>query len=139
MNKGDLAAAVMFLLLGLSLCVSAVSLPAGIGTLPGPGFFPSVIGGLVVLLSALLLRQAWTRQAGRIEVSNGRVLAGTAGLTLVYLLLWGSGGFIVRTLVFLVLLLRLFGERWRTSFAVGIVLAGAITLGFRFGLRLTLE
>lgn len=139
MKKSDTVAALLFLSLGMFLAVSSFFLPEGIGNLPGPGFFPAVIGFLVILLSALLLRGAWLGEARRVEVHNGRVLAGTAALTLIYLLLWGSGGFIVRTVIFLVLLLRLFGERWRTSVAVGIVLAGVITLGFRFGLRLTLE
>jgi len=129
-------AGVLFLVLGLYLTISSFGLPSGIGGLPGPGFFPRVIGVLMVALSIAALRDR--RPAGS-PIENRRTITGTVALTILYLLLWGTGGFAVKTAVFLVALLRMYGQSWRPAAIVSLALTAAATLGFQYGLRLTLE
>ena len=62
-----------------------------------------------------------------------------AGLTLVYLLLWGSGFFAVRTVIFLAVLLKLLGENWKSSVGVSATLTVVVVAAFQYGLRVNLE
>jgi len=140
MNRSNLAVAGVFLLLGIGLVAGASALPEGLGRLPGPGFFPSVIGSAMILLAALLLIQAARSPAeGSFALDNPRAVAGAIGLTFLYLLLWGSGLFALRTGVFLTLLLRFLGQRWTASILVGLVLTAAVVGAFQFGLSISLE
>jgi hypothetical protein len=129
-------AAILFLVLGVYLTASSFALPAGIAGQPGPGFFPRGIGALMVLLSLAALR---SRGSDAPAIENYRTIAATIGLTAVYLLLWGTGGFPLKTLLYLVILLRCYGQGWRPAAVVALVLTGAVTAGFQYGLRLTLE
>lgn len=140
MNRTNLILAACFLLLGAYLTLSALALPAGIGRLPGAGFFPLVIGIAILFLSLLLLAQAFQRgETAGFRIENRATVAGAIGLTFLYLFLWGTGLFAVRTAVFLTLFLRFLGEGWKSSLAVAAVLTTAITLAFQLGLRVSLE
>jgi hypothetical protein len=110
------------------------------GRLPGPGFFPRAIGGVMVLLSLALLRSA--RQGGETQApapADLRTVAGVVGLLFLYLLLWGTGLFPLRTAVFLLVLLRFLGQSWRSGLTVSLSLTVAIVLAFQIGLRVSLE
>jgi hypothetical protein len=110
------------------------------GRLPGPGFFPRVIGGVMVLLSLALL---WRSRRGGAPESEApadlRTVAGVVGLLFVYLLLWGTGLFPLRTAVFLLILLRFLGQSWRSGLTVSLSLTVVIVLAFQIGLRVSLE
>jgi hypothetical protein len=140
MSRSNLAVAAAFLLLGVYLVASASALPAGVGRLPGPGFFPQVIGSVTMMLAvALLIQTARRRDGGDFEVANTQGIAGAIGLVFLYLLLWGSGWFALRTAVFLALLLRFLGQRWTASIAVALALTAAVVGAFQYGLRISLE
>jgi hypothetical protein len=140
MTRSNLAVAAAFLFLGVYLVASASALPAGVGRLPGPGFFPQVIGSVTMMLAvALLIQAARRREGGAFELANARGIAGAIGLVFLYLLLWGSGWFALRTAVFLALLLRFLGQRWTASIAVGLALTAAVVGAFQYGLRISLE
>jgi hypothetical protein len=139
-NRTDLAVALLFFLLGGYLVLSARELPPGMGRLPGPGFFPSVVGVVIIGLAAALLA-ASLRSKGHthFRVENKTALAITAALLLVYLLLWGRMNFAVRTGFLLVIFLRFLGERWKSSLVVAAVLTLAVLLAFQYGLRVDLQ
>ena len=140
MSRSSLAVAAAFLLLGIYLVGSASWLPAGVGGLPGPGFFPRVIGSVTILLAlGLLIQTARRRGGGGLGLANARGIGGTIGLLFLYLLFWGSGWFALRTAVFLALLLRFLGQRWTASVAVGLALTAAVVGAFQYGLRISLE
>jgi hypothetical protein len=140
MTRSNLAVAAAFLFLGVYLVVSASGLPAGVGRLPGPGFFPQAIGSVTMMLAvALLIQAARRREGGAFELANARGIAGAIGLVFLYLLLWGSGWFALRTAVFLAVLLRFLGQRWTASIAVGLALTAAVVGAFQYGLRISLE
>ncbi len=140
MSRSNLILAALFLAFGVYLVVSAEFLPEGAGRVPGPGFFPQTIGVVILLLGALLLAQA-LRSSGGVEflIENHWAIGGAIGLTFLFLLLWGTGFFALRTLVFLTLFLRFLGERWRQSLTVAAVLTAAVTAAFQYGLRVSLE
>lgn len=139
-NRTDLIVGGLFLALGVYLTVSASMLPSGSGGLPGAGFFPRGVGVATVLLSVMLLFNALKGTAtSRFALEHGRVIGGVVGLTFVYLLLWGTGLFALRTFVFLALFLRFLEQSWRTSATVAGALTAAIAAAFQYGLRVSLE
>ena len=139
-SRTDLVVGGLFLVLGVYLTVSAAALPADSGGLPGAGFFPRIIGVVTVLLSsALLLKALRGASASTFALPHGRVIGGVVGLTFVYLLLWGTGFFTLRTFVFVVLFLRFLAQSWRASVTVAAVLTAAIAAAFQYGLRVSLE
>jgi hypothetical protein len=140
MRRREIVVGVSFLLLGLALVASSYALPPGMGRLPGPGFFPRAIGGVMALLALALLWSA--RQAGEAEApppGDLRTVAGVVGLLFVYLFLWGTGFFPLRTALFLLVLLRFLGQSWRSGLTVSLSLTAAIVLAFQIGLRVSLE
>jgi hypothetical protein len=140
MNRSNLVVAGAFLVLGIYLAASAAGLPAGVGGLPGPGFFPQLIGSVTILLAvSLLVQTARRREPAAFALANKKTVAGAIGLTFLYLLLWGTGWFAVKTAVFLALLLRFLGQRWGTSALVALVLTATVVGAFQYGLRITLE
>jgi hypothetical protein len=140
MNRSNLVVAAAFLLLGIYLAASAAGLPAGVGRLPGPGFFPQLIGSVTILLAvSLLVQTARRRDPGAFALANKKTVAGAIGLTFLYLLLWGTGLFALKTAVFLALLLRFLGQRWGVSVLVSLVLTATVVGAFQYGLRITLE
>ena len=146
MNRTNFAVAVCFLALGGFLVVASSGLPDGLGGLPGPGFFPQVIGAVVLLLSGALLFRAVrpnaadsADEAAQFLIENRAAILGAIGLTFVYLALWGTGLFALRTAVFLALFLKFLGQRWKVSIAVSAVLTITVTAAFQVGLRVSLE
>jgi hypothetical protein len=136
----NLSVALLFLALGIYLLISAGQFPAGMGRLPGPGFFPGFVGAVVLILSLVLLAGA-IREKERAEfrLDNAGALACTIVLLVVYLLLWGRVSFALRTALLLILFLRLLGERWRSTLAVAVILTVAVLLAFQYGLRVDLQ
>ena len=140
MRRQNLAVAGVFLLLGLYLVLSAWQLPAGMGRLPGPGFFPAGIGGATLVLAGLLLVGSWHRTgAAGGTLANRRDLGLTVVLIVLYLLAWGWIPFAARSVIFVVVFLRLLGQGWRASATVAVVLTAAVVLAFQYGLRVNLN
>lgn len=131
--------AALFLALGIALLAAASALPPGIGRLPGPGFFPAAVGAAILVLAGCLLAGSLRRREPPAESrpANTRLLAGAAALLFLYLLLWEVVPFAIRTPLFLVVFLRMAGERWRSSVAVSLVLTAAVLLAFQYGLRVS--
>ena len=140
MRRGDTIVAVLFAALGASLVVSGTAFPAGIAGIPGAGFFPQAIGALMLLL-AIALSQKGRRQRSKesMSITNLREVAVTAALLLAYLLLWGTGWFVVRTTVFLAITLIFLGQRWLPSLGYAVALSVFAYLAFDTGLNVTLE
>jgi hypothetical protein len=98
-----------------------------------PGFVPGLIGGLIVVLGAVLmlrgLLQRGGAQAGSARLLNAR-LATTLVLTLVYAgLLIGRAPFWLATALFVAVFVALFapGDQTRTRRALVSVAAGVLT------------
>lgn len=140
MSRPDRIVAAAFVVLAALLLFGSSLLPEGMGRLPGPGFFPASIGGVMLALSlALLLRPSDAESAGSLLRGDLRQVAIAALITFAYLALWGTGFFFLRTVLYLFLFLRLLGERPRAGIAVALVLTATITLAFQYGLHIALE
>ncbi len=139
MARSDAVTGGAFLVLGTALAASGLTLPPGVGGLPGAGFFPQAIGVLMALLALGLLVKRSGRGDESPGISNARQVAGTAAILFGYLLLWGTGLFLVRTVVFLALLLRFLGQKWPVAVGYAAALTAVVYLAFDGGLNVSLE
>jgi hypothetical protein len=136
--NGDRIVGAVFALIALAFIFGAEALPPSLGNLPGAGFFPFWIGAAMLALSIPLLFRSG-QPAAETTAGDWKRTGMVAGLTLAYLLLWGSGFFALRTVVFLAVLLKLLGENWRSSVGVSATLTAVVVAAFQYGLRVNLE
>lgn len=140
MDRVNTAVAACFLSLGAYLVISGGEFPSGVGGLPGAGFFPRIIGSLIILLALGVLFESRGRGGTtEFEITNVRQIAGAVALLFVYLALWGTGFFVLRTVVFLALLLKFLGQRWPASAGVAVALTAVVAAAFQYGLNVSLE
>ena len=99
---------------------------------PGTRFLPALLGGLMVLLGAMIafgpsgVRPAGTVPAGEVDAgSHGRALA-TVAVMGAYTLLLDRLGFTLATTALLAVLVRMYGERrWTVVLGVAVCATGA--------------
>ena len=63
-NKRDMVFAAVLILLGIAVIIGALRLKLGTPLHPGAGFFPFLIGIVLIALSILLLIRAWLMGGG---------------------------------------------------------------------------
>jgi len=145
--KGQIAVSVGVLALGALVLAGAWELPAGGGYAQvGPGVVPRIVGGVLLLLGAMLLREALTGGYHGVDEeaevhlpmdwkSFGWVSAGI----IVYGLLVERAGFLIAsTLLFIAVARGFASRRWLLNAAVGLVIASFIFAVFNYGLGLQL-
>ena len=145
--KGQIAVSVGVLALGALVLAGAWELPAGGGYAQvGPGVVPRIVGGVLLLLGAMLLREALTGGYRGVDEeaevhlpmdwkSFGWVSAGI----IVYGLLVERAGFLIAsTLLFIAVARGFASRRWLLNAAVGLAIASFIFAVFNYGLGLQL-
>ena len=109
----DLVSGVFWLAVALFAAGQGWALKLGTLNRPGPGFFPFWGGVVLAVLSLVLLfssaRERWALSLSGVQ---WRKLLAVAGALLAYLLLLETLGFLIVTLLFLLLLFRLEGRGW---------------------------
>ncbi len=104
---GDICVSIVFMLISIAILIAASQLPASKVMEIGPDFMPTVVGGLTLLLSIILLATSinslkknpdavYTADDGNYK----RVLISFI-LILIYVIIFKPIGFIVSTLVYL--------------------------------------
>jgi putative tricarboxylic transport membrane protein len=133
---------VIFIALGIYICIESYNL--GIGNLHAPlaGFFPFLTGVLLGGISASkLLTSLWSAKWGdrlEIKIAWGRVLPLLGGL-LGYVLLMDVVGFFLATFLFVFLVLqRLESKPWWVATFAAVGISSSMHLAFRVLLRIQL-
>ena len=140
MNAADWISGGLFLSIGIALIASGAAFPAGVGGLPGAGFFPQAIGAVMAMLAcALVITRGRKGGSHSIRIGNARQVAGAAGLLFAYLLLWGQGLFVLRTVAFLILMMRFLGQRWLPATVCAATLTAFAYLAFDTALNVSLD
>ena len=112
----------------------------------GPGVVPRIVAGLILLLGALLLREAFTggfrgvdEAAEEAMPMDWRSFAWVSGGIIAYGLVIEHAGFVIASTLLFVMVARGFASRrWALNAATGLVLAVAVFAIFNYGLGLTL-
>ena len=144
---GQLAVAAGFVALGGLMLWGSFHLPTGGGYAQvGPGMVPRIVAAGLLLLGALLVREALAGGFRGVDEEGERRLGMnwpafawiTAGIVL-YGLAIVKLGFVVSSMALFMLVARGFGSRrWLLNLFVSALLAAAIFALFNYGLGLTL-
>ncbi|SDJ02114.1 tripartite tricarboxylate transporter TctB family protein [Billgrantia gudaonensis] len=134
---GDRIAGAVLLVLAVAAWWLSHDYTSGFGQSVGPGAFPRLVSvPLGVLALYLMLRpgfnQRWPRRAAQLrQLGMLAVLALYAGLV-------EPLGFLPSALLAVVVLIRLFGARWRQALPFGALLTSSLYLLFEFALGMPL-
>ncbi len=135
MNRAEAWFSAIFLLAGIVYEITAARMPLGKLAYPGPGYFPMIVGGFLILTAAACLIQALLPSragAGKpapeaAEASSARPLWKTwtlVGCLAAYVLALQPVGFPIAITVFLVASIWTFGYRkWLPALLIALGLA----------------
>lgn len=119
--------------------IEASGLSMGRGRMVGPGYFPAILAGLLVIFAAILLVQAWAPGRARVQPGSLRpplmMVAAVAAFGLLFPLIGAAGAIVV--LVVLAALAES-GRRPLELAVLAVALVALIWLVFRLGLNLQL-
>ncbi len=122
-NSKDFGSGLMFLIVGIACVAIARNYPLGVAEKMGPGYFPTVLGGLLALNGAALLVRSFLRNGtGLTAVAWRGIFLSLAGIILFGVLLKTAG------LPIAVLVLILVSATASTQFRVWPSLALAVGL-----------
>ena len=144
---GQVAVAGGVLAIGALILGGSFYLPTGGGYAQvGPGVVPRVVGTVLVILGAFLLREAFTGGfRGVDEEAEAKLpmdwvsFAWVSGGIIAYGLLVERAGFVISSTLLFVLVARGFNSRrWLLNVITGLLLAVIVFAIFNYGLGLTL-
>ncbi len=122
-GKADTITGIIFILIGLVFLSMAWPFPAGTDDgVPGPGYFPILLGALLILLSLIMIVTGIVKKTSYhffddlFKANAGTLLLTIATIT-AYLALWNSIPFILNTSAFLFIL----GPIFRRTFVTNLV------------------
>ena len=145
--KGQIAVAAGALLLGVLVLAGSADLPAGGGYAQvGPGVEPRVVGGVILLLGGLLMREALTGGFRGVDeeaeihlpMNWGAFAWITAGIIIYGLLVERAGFLLASTLLFVLVARGFASRRWVLNALVGLAVSAFIFAVFNYGLGLQL-
>jgi putative tricarboxylic transport membrane protein len=142
MNWGQVLPAIIWLGIGTAIASGAYRLGIGALNNPGPGLFPFVIGlGMAVLslgVAATSVRSAPVTAVSAAPRHMGAALA-VIGALAFYALALERIGYVLCTLVFLLVLLSVLGRRsWAVCVAASVLITAGSYLIFAKGLKINL-
>lgn len=117
MKVADITSGLLGLLLGLWVLWHSANMPADLVMKIGPGFFPSILaGGLVVFSAALILKAVRGRSKGQVEARSWFDVGLRRGLitgaaAIVFVAVMQPLGFIPTSIVFLTFMMWVMGKR----------------------------
>ena len=136
-------------ILGLYLIISSRSFPAGFNSLPGPGFFPLILGLLIVVFSVMIAFEARAPFPTATATESDPTVSEkprspwfrpclTIALLAFFLFSWELVPFLVRTPILVAGLMRVSGSSWRSALIASILFTAVVYGLFQLGLRVDL-
>jgi hypothetical protein len=150
MKVGSIAFAGVVLLVGVGYEWVALAMPRGSFAFPGPGLFPIIVGGFLIVtalgcvLQELPRRHAATTHppAPEAAVAGERDVKKTyqlTALTIAYILLLKPVGYPICMVAFLAVAIRIFGfRRWLPTVAIAATIAAVSYVSFVIWLKVPL-
>lgn len=110
MNKSINISASIFIVLGIYIISTALKFPSINSSVPGPGFFPNILGGTLIALSILLIKNNMKNESEYKKTDNKKYVKTCTSmiLTLIYISLLEVLGFIACSIPFLAIMVYLF-------------------------------
>lgn len=110
MNKSINISASIFIVLGIYIISTSLKFPSINSSVPGPGFFPNILGGTLIALSILLIKNNMKNESEYKKTDNKKYVKTCTSmiLTLIYISLLEVLGFIACSIPFLAIMIYLF-------------------------------
>lgn len=117
MKKWDAFVAALLVGLGLVTIYLSKDFPKEVSSAPGPGFYPTILGILLIILAILLVLNSFLKQSSQktnFWSKEARRVYFTFGLTVIYSILMYYVGFYLATVLFLVTTMLFMGvkKKW---------------------------
>lgn len=128
-----LVASLVFVALGGAFFLGAIKLDLGSVTMPGPGLFPTLAAGILVILSGTMLVRGiigWrSRAAARIDLGHGNS-ALAAVLLVAVAVLFETTGALLTSFILVGVLAAAFTGRWLLALLFAAALSGTVMFVF---------
>jgi hypothetical protein len=135
----DFVAGILFAAVGIAAIVIAANYPLGTAARMGPGYFPRILGILLILLGSALALRALKLQGAPIPRWHWRPVVVVLGSVVLFGLIVNSVGLALSTILLIVLSSAASPEfRPKESVVAGIALAVLSVAVFVIGLKLQL-
>ncbi|MEW9673561.1 tripartite tricarboxylate transporter TctB family protein [Ammoniphilus sp. 3BR4] len=111
-------AAILILVVGSLYLRSSIDLGVGTSTKIGPGFYPYLLGIILIILTIISLIQTWRKkEEEKIEFPNGKLILTTIGVIALFILSWSfMGYFYIHLFFFIFILYSTYSERLKKQF-----------------------
>jgi putative tricarboxylic transport membrane protein len=134
-NPKDFWTGIIYVLFGSAAFYIARDYPMGTALKMGPGYFPTILSALLVLIGIISLIRSFARQGSPVDRFAVKGLAIVLGATVLFGLLLRGGGLIVALPMLVVASAAASSRfRWRQALLLGAGLTLACTLIFLKGL-----
>jgi len=148
-NHPDVALGAIFALSGLAIFSQALSIRSMPGLPVGPGLFPAITGGAMLLFGALLAVQSWATPADREALDGDAQRASGGGFfspfvlgvllaTLASIFAMPVLGFVITALLYTFAIVILGGGRWVAALIFSPIATAAVYALFAQGFRVPL-
>ena len=133
----DFAAGLMFVGFGLAAIFIGRDYPLGAAARMGPGYFPRILGILLIALGAALAVRALRLDGQKITLESPRPLLIVIGSVVLFGLTAPTLGLVVASVLLIFVSSAASKEfRWKEALLSGVVLAALSVAGFIWGLGL---
>lgn len=137
----DQVGGVIWMIVGIALFIGSTELRWGTLHRPGPGFMPTLIGSLLILLGFLLTFLSTRRREKKVEQVSLKEFwrRGVYSLlaSFLYVFLLDPLGFVIATVFLIFSLLKIMGTRkWFTPVLISVLTAAVSYLIFEVWLRI---
>ena len=136
-NPKDFYAGLLFFLIGLGGMVVAFGYPLGTASRMGPGYFPRVLGGILMVLGAILAIRSFSEKGGKIAPFAWKAVALVLGGVAVFAALVNIVGLVVAT-VLLIFITGFASKEFNVKESIysSVILSTVSVLLFIIGLKL---
>jgi putative tricarboxylic transport membrane protein len=145
MKNRESIMAIFWILLGMTIAVWSATFPFGNLEDPGPAYFPTALGMIIVAMGVLLLiRERKTKEADAARISGPavfrraaarRVVLYLAGMTVSAILLEVLGFVLTMFLMILFMMRTISPQKWKTAFFYSFISALGSLVVFRVLLK----
>jgi uncharacterized membrane protein YqjE len=133
----DFAAGLMFVAFGVAAIAIGSGYPLGVAARMGPGYFPRILGILLIVFGTALALRALRLRGARITLESPRPLLIVLGSVVLFGLTAPSLGLVVATIILIMVSSAASTEfRWKEALVSSVVLAAVSVAGFIWGLGL---
>jgi hypothetical protein len=136
-NPKDFWAGVLFASFGTAALVIAQSYPLGSAARMGPGYFPRMLGLLMLGLASILVLRSFKLRGAPLQMRNLKPLAIVLGSVFVFALGMLKLGIVLSTVLLILISSSADREfRWKEAVASSVILAVSTLAVFIYGLGL---